>query len=53
MALLTKMLSYKNTDEQIEKLLEISWGILDSKQIEHRFDVKSDISRIRGPKIAI
>ena len=28
---LTKKLSYKNADELMEKLLEISWGILDDK----------------------
>ena len=30
-ALLTKKLSYKNANKWIEKLLEISWGILDNK----------------------
>lgn len=43
---LTKKLSYKNTDEQIEKLLKILWGIPKDEQIEHKFGIKSDISGI-------
>lgn len=43
---LTKRLFYKNADEQIEKLLEISWGIPDDKQIEHEFDIESDVPKI-------
>ncbi len=31
MAPLTEKLSYKNNDEGMEKLLEISWGIPDDK----------------------
>ena len=50
---LTKKLSYKNTDEWMEKLSEIPWGIPEDKWIEHIFNVESDISGIAGQEIAI
>ena len=48
MTSLTKKLSYKNTDEWMEKLLEIPWSIPNDKWIEYKFDIKSSISRITG-----
>lgn len=49
----TKKLSYKNADEWMEKLSEITWGILENKWIEHKFNVESGISGIAGQKIII
>lgn len=37
----------------MEKLSEISWGNLDDKQIQHRFDVQSGVSEIAKQEIAI
>lgn len=48
MASLTKKLSYKNIDEQMEKLLEIPWGIPNDEYIEHRFNVESGVVGIAG-----
>lgn len=46
MILLAEKLSYKNGDKRMKKLLEIPWGILDNKWIEHKFDIKSGIFEI-------
>ena len=48
----TKKLFYKNADKWMKKLSEISWGILDDKQIEYKFDLKSSISGIARQEIA-
>lgn len=53
MAPLTEKLSYKNANELMKKLLEISWGIPENKWIEHKFDVESGVSGIAGQEIAI
>ena len=45
---LTKKLSYKNANEWMEKLSEIPWGIPEDKWIEHKYNVKSDVSKIAG-----
>ena len=50
---LTKKLSYKNADKQMEKLSEIPWGIPEDKQTEHKFNVKSGVSGIAGQEIVI
>ena len=50
---LTKKLSYKNTDEQMEKLLKIPWDIPEDKQIEHKYNVERGVSGIAGQEIAI
>lgn len=53
MALFTEKLFYKNADEQMEKLLKISWGILKDKWTEYKFNIESDISGIARQEIAI
>ena len=53
MAPFIKKLSYKNADEKIKKLLEITRDIPDNKWIEDRFDIKSSVSGIAGQEIAI
>lgn len=37
----------------MKKLLEISWGILEDKLIEHKFEIENGVSKIFGQKIAI
>lgn len=37
----------------MEKILEILWNISKDKEIEHKFNLKSDVSRIIGQEIAI
>lgn len=53
MASLIKKLSYKNANEQMEKLLKIPWGILENKWIEHKFVVESDVSKISGQEFTV
>ena len=53
MAPLTKKLSYQNTDKQIEKFSEILQGILNNKQIKHKFELQNDMTGIARQKIAI
>ena len=53
MTAFTEKLSYTNTNEWIKKLLEISWGILRDKRIEHKFNIESDVFGIAKQKIAI
>lgn len=48
-----KKLSYKNLDEQIKKLLEISQSIPENKWIKHKFDLENGVSGITRQKIAI
>ena len=48
---LTKKLSYKNADEWIKKLSEISWGIPENKWIEHKYNIKSGVSEIAEQEI--
>ena len=50
---LTKNLSYKNADEWIEKLSEISWGISENKWIEHKYNIENGVSGIVEQEIAI
>ena len=50
---LTKKLSYKNANEGMEKLSEISWGIPEDKWIKHKYNVESGVSGIAGQEIAI
>lgn len=38
-----KKLSYKNADKQIQKLLEISCGILKNKWIKYKFDIEYSV----------
>ena len=49
----TKKLSYKNVDKWMKKLLKISWGIPENKWIEHKYNVKSDVTEIARQKIEI
>lgn len=46
MTLFIKNLSYKNTDEQIQKLLEILLDIPKYKQIKYKFEIESGLSKI-------
>lgn len=51
--LFSKKLSYKNANEWIEKLLEISWDIAGNEWTEHKFSIKSDVFKIVRQEIAI
>lgn len=53
MAPFSKKLSYKNADKLMEKLIEILWGILEDKQIEHKFDIENSVFAIAEQEIAI
>ena len=53
MTSLIKKLSYKNADEEMEKLSKIPWGISEDKWIEHKYNVESGVSEIAGQEIAI
>lgn len=44
--LLTEKLCYKNANEWMEKLSEISQNILEDKWTEYKFNIENDISRI-------
>ena len=37
----------------MEKLSEIAWGIWDNKWIEHKFELKSDVTGITRQKVPI
>lgn len=53
MAPLIETLSYKNADEQMDKLLEILQDIPKDESIKDRFDIKNSISGIVEQEIAI
>lgn len=53
MTSLTEKLSYKNTDQWIEKLSEIPLDILKDIKIEYKFDINGDITEITRQKMAI
>lgn len=46
MASLSEKLFYKNANQWMKKLLEIFWGIPENLQIELKFDIESNISKI-------
>lgn len=53
MASFTKKLLYKNADKLLKKLSEILFDISDDKQIEYRFAIENNVSRIVGQEIII
>ena len=53
MKLITKKLSYCNTDEWIEKLFAILWKIPDNKWTEYKFELENVIDKISGPSLTI
>lgn len=50
MALLTEKQSYQSIDKKIEELLDISQDILNNKQIDHRFELSSNMGEIAKQK---
>ncbi len=53
MAPLTEKLSYRNTDEWMEKLSDIPWCIPNDKWIDHKFEVQSGVGGMAGREISI
>ena len=53
MKLITKKLSYCNTDEWMEKLSAILWKIPDDKQTEHKLELESGVDNIAGQNLTI
>ena len=50
---ITKKLSYRNADEWMEKLSDISREILDNKWTEHKFELESGVEKIARQNLTI